>query len=477
MNSMKKRFLLPVIIISFLFLVGTAFLIQGCGGGSLSDSSSTGTVGISLSYPQDDKSSSSSEDEYVSYYLIDIYEATESSEGETVATPSPAPTPAPEGYVWVQSVPTTRVDYPETTATIFGVPTGEKLLTIRGYDEENELVNYGESIIEVSAGENDPVTVTVTPWGTPSPTPTCSPSPSPSPMLPTGYTFSTKWGTAGSGDTEFQLPYGIANGSIFVADSQNDRIKKYDEGGNLQTIWYGDMGTGVSFFYPSGVTTDPDGNIYVADSYNYIIQKMDSDGVVTTYWGTLGSSGTGNGEFDLPADVALDSDGNVYVADTLNHRIQKLDPSGSFITKWGKNIGDGSAGSGNGEFNNPWGITVDSNNYVYVADSGNNRVQKFDSEGNFITKWGVSGTGDGEFYFPSGVAVGPNGLIYVVEADNNRFQIFKPDGTFVVRYGGPGTGSDNGQFNYPYGIAVDSNGNVYIADTYNNRIQKFEPQY
>ncbi len=89
-----------------------------------------------------------------------------------------------------------------------------------------------------------------------------------------------------------------------------------------------------------------------------------------------GGYGTANGQFKNPASVATDGAGNVYVADSGNHRIQKFGPSGTFIAKWGRNGGAGSSGSGNGEFYNPTGIATAGSD-VYVADSGNNRVQKF----------------------------------------------------------------------------------------------------
>jgi DNA-binding beta-propeller fold protein YncE len=92
--------------------------------------------------------------------------------------------------------------------------------------------------------------------------------------------------------------------------------------------------------------------------------------------------------------IAVDSSGYVYVADIYNYRIQKFDADGNFITKWG------SEGTGDGQFYGPNGIAVDSRGNVYVADSYNNRIQKFDSNGNFITKWGSEGTGDSEFYYP-----------------------------------------------------------------------------
>ncbi len=91
--------------------------------------------------------------------------------------------------------------------------------------------------------------------------------------------------------------------------------------------------------------------------------------------------------------MTVDSSGNVYVADYGNNRIQKFDSNGNFITKWG------SQGSGDGQFIQLNDVAVDSSGNVYVADYGNNRIQKFDSNGNFITKWGSHGSGDGQFSF------------------------------------------------------------------------------
>ncbi len=136
-----------------------------------------------------------------------------------------------------------------------------------------------------------------------------------------------------------------------------------------------------------------------------------------TKWG---STGTGDGQFDQIYGVAVDSSGNVYVADTYNHRIQKFDSNGNFITKWG------SAGDGDGQFDRPYGIAVDSFGYVYVSNFGHHRIQKFDSNGNFITKWGSNGTGDGQFQGPYGIALDSSGNVYIADYGNDRIQKFAP---------------------------------------------------
>jgi hypothetical protein len=155
------------------------------------------------------------------------------------------------------------------------------------------------------------------------------------------------------------------------------------------------------------------------------------------------------------------------VADSNNHRIQKFDSNGTFLAKWG------SEGSGDGQFNWPAGVWVDNSGNVYVADYNNHRIQKFDTYGAFLAKWGSEGGGDGEFKNPTGVWVDDSGNVYVAERGNHRIQKFDPNGTFLAKWGSQGSG--DGQFDGPVGVAVDSSGNVYVTDTGNSRIQKFSP--
>src|SRR5437773_3992887 len=137
-----------------------------------------------------------------------------------------------------------------------------------------------------------------------------------------------------------------------------------------------------------------------------------------TFLTTWGSSGTGDGQFDFPFGVATDGSGNVYVADYGNDRIQKFDASGTFVTTWG------SSGSGNGQFNGPGGVATDGSGHVYVADTNNHRIQKFDASGTFVTTWGSSGSGNGQFNGPDGVATDGSGNVYVADTNNQRIQEF-----------------------------------------------------
>jgi hypothetical protein len=136
----------------------------------------------------------------------------------------------------------------------------------------------------------------------------------------------------------------------------------------------------------------------------------------------------------------------VYVTDRVNHRIQKFTSEGEFITKWGRE------GSGDGEFHNLWEIAIDSEGNVYVTDSTSNRIQKFTSEGEFITKWGREGSCDGEFKSLVGIAIDSEGNVYVVDNENYRIQKFTSEGEFITKWGREGSG--DGEFENTIGIAI-----------------------
>ncbi len=283
-------------------------------------------------------------------------------------------------------------------------------------------------------------------------------------------------GISGSGNGQFTSPSGIttdASGNVYVADTWNHRIEKYDSSGNFLFNW-GSQGSGYgSFFTPIGIATNSAGDLFVADQNNNRVQKFllanlcpgGTTLVVTgvCYVTLVGGYGADDGDFLYPAGAALDSLGNVYVADTMNNRIQKFDNSLVFQSKWGT--------AGNGEFFSPAAIDADSSGDIYVADANNYRVQKFTSSGAYITQWGGFGSSDGQFRSFFGLAVDGAGNVYVADTMNARIQKFSSTGTFLLKWGGPGSGF--GQFSSPQGLAVDSDGNVYVADTNNNNIQKF----
>src|SRR5918992_1028455 len=225
------------------------------------------------------------------------------------------------------------------------------------------------------------------------------------------------------------------------------------------TSW-GSEGTAEGQFkFPHGVDIDSSGNVYVVDRDNYRIQKFDSNGKFITMWG---SQGSGEGQFVHPHDIVIDSSGVIYVTDVLKEvsdvaRIQKFDSNGKFITMWG------SAGTGEGQFIDHHGIDVDSSGNVYVSDTNNHRIQKFTSDGKFITMWGSKGAGKGEFNRPHTLAVDSSDNVYVADGRNDRVQKFDSNGKFITMWGSEGTGE--GRFVHHHGIEVDPSGNnVYVSD-------------
>ncbi len=290
------------------------------------------------------------------------------------------------------------------------------------------------------------------------------------------FEFVLKWGTAGSGDKEFNNPDGIDNYDmhIYVTDQNNNRVQKFSLTGTFEAV----LSDGATYNSPAGIFGDA-GNyrLYVADKDNNQIQKLYLNGSVIGSWG---SSGSGNGQFNHPYGVARmppisgPYQGKVYVTDTDNNRIQTflLSPDGktaSFYSTWG------SSGSGNGQFNSPRGIAIEKTGFVYIADYNNNRVQKFSPDGTFLTAWGSPGSGNGQFDGPYNMTIDENGAVYVTDTQNHRVQKFDANGGFIGAWGSYGTG--DGQFNSPKGIYVRNNSAtsayVFVVDSGNNRIQKF----
>lgn len=295
--------------------------------------------------------------------------------------------------------------------------------------------------------------------------------------------FLFSWGH----DYDFYDPTGVAvdsSDNVYVVDSNGSFVQVFDPSGNLLRKW-GGWGTGDGEFWsPQSVALDSSGNVYVADYYNNRVQKFDNNGTFITKWGGDGpgynGSGTGDGQFQRPVGIAVDSSNNVYVADYINNRVQKFDSNGEYITKFGgTGPGPNGRGSGDGQFYYPMGIAVDSGGNVYVVDSNNNRVQKFDSNGKYLTKWGGTGpgwngrgSGDGEFSSPRGIAVDSGGKVFVSDTGNNRVQVFDSNGMFMDKFGSYGTG--DGEFQFISGIAVDSGGNAYVVDLRGNKVQIFD---
>ena len=184
------------------------------------------------------------------------------------------------------------------------------------------------------------------------------------------------------------------------------------------------------------------------------------------YVSQWGSGGGGSGQFVQPGSIATDGAGFVYVADTGNNRVQKFTTAGAFVAQWG------TSGGGNGQFSSPSGIAV-AGGKVYVVDTGNTRVQVFTTAGAYVSQWGTAGTGNGQFQTPMCVAVDGGGDVFVTDFTLNRVQRFTSAGGYLTQWGSTGIGPD--QYSGMAGICLDAFGFIYIVDSGNNYVQVYHP--
>jgi sugar lactone lactonase YvrE len=295
-------------------------------------------------------------------------------------------------------------------------------------------------------------------------------------------------------------------GNVFVADSNNNTIRKITPAGVVMTLaGAADSsgsadGTGASarFNGPNDVAVDGAGNVFVADSGNNTIRKITSTGVVTTLAGSAAADpgsadGTGaSARFNGPNDVAVDGAGNVFVADSGNNTIRKITSTGVVTTLAGSAAADSGSADGMGaaaRFSYPEGVAVDGAGNVFVVDYWNSTIRKVTPAGavtTFAGTAGLAGNADGagaaaRFSVLHGVAVDGAGNVFVADTGNNTIRKVTSTGMVTTLAGSAGySGSADGtgaaaRFHSPDGVAVDGAGNVFVADTGNNAIRKITP--
>lgn len=248
----------------------------------------------------------------------------------------------------------------------------------------------------------------------------------------------------GSGaEAKFSQPKGITidiMGNLYVADCDNNCIRKVSPEGMVSTLAGGTSGfadgsgTEAKFRFPRDIAMDVTGNIYVADTENHRIRKITSTGMVSTLAGSemVGfRDGTGaEARFYFPNGIAIDETGNIYVADAGNHRIRKITPEGVVSTLTGNGIqGFADGVPATAKFNSPHGIKIDVTGNIYVADTENHRIRKITPEGRVSTLAGsgTAGFADGsgaeaQFKNPYGIAVDAVGNVYVADTENHRIR-------------------------------------------------------
>jgi hypothetical protein len=285
-------------------------------------------------------------------------------------------------------------------------------------------------------------------------------------------------GGLGEKPGRFREPRAIAvddRGRFCVID-RSGRIQCFEADGSFAAGWkLPEWRNGQ----PTGVRFSRTGSLIVADShYQRILVYGAPFGRAEPppLEARFGEKGDGAGQFTLVRDIVEDSQGLLYAGDYdgPEDRIEKFTPDGKFLLAWGRR------GEGEGEFRRPQGMAIergaDGRERLLVADCSNHRIQRFDLDGRFVGTFGRLGPGPGEMKYPMGVAAVPAGrpggpAIYVAEWGNNRIQRFDPDGRPSGTWGGPGHGP--GELATPWSVAVAPDGKVLVTDYGNHRIQIF----
>jgi trimeric autotransporter adhesin len=288
--------------------------------------------------------------------------------------------------------------------------------------------------------------------------------------------------------------------SVRVAGKGIPIIRIEGHGPGPQFSGDGGPATSADLDGPNGVAVDLQGSIYISDSFNNRVRKVASDGTIRTIAGTGEKGYAGDGgpataaKLAYPMALALDAEGNVYVADRENNRVRKITPQGTISTIIGSgrqsDSKDGPARSVHLNF--PHGVAVDANGILYVADTFNNRIRRLDPDG--IVR-SIAGTGKFEFIGddgpatkaglgdPDSLAIDGGGNIFVADRGNWVIRKITKDGIIHTiggdrRTGSYGSGEDGGPAlkapMFPTSVAVDVQGNVYLTD--HNRIRVLTPE-
>jgi DNA-binding beta-propeller fold protein YncE len=280
-------------------------------------------------------------------------------------------------------------------------------------------------------------------------------------------------------------------GSVYVADTRNNLVRKFSRDGTLITQWGGRNSGDASLNQPQCVVLGPDNNVYVSDEFR--VRVFDTDG---RFIRLLGGGGSCPGKFIIPGEMAFDSLQRLYVLDGNNERLQRFEDLGqctasipgyvaggfddppcviqqpnSCVLVW-----DGSTTSGQPAFDRPAGLAIDSQDQVVIAEAGGDQVRKFTADGTFIQSLGGPGTGPGEFNSPVSVSINQNDQVYIAEFDNNRIQEFDIDGNFVQIINGAQQETDN-TFFFPESITATSDGELYVTDNSGFRVMRFDANW
>ena len=269
----------------------------------------------------------------------------------------------------------------------------------------------------------------------------------------------------------FDKPWGIASngeGKVYITDTNLGGVVIFDMNKQKVTLLGQEqMSQGGPFLAPVGITLDGNGNIYVSDPKRNRVYSFTKDEKPRK---VIGDDKTLNWPVGMAVDDAL---GRLYVVSGRNHNIAVFDLEGNYITSFGQR------GGGDGEFNFPTDLDVDSHGNIVVADSMNARVQVLDSAGKFIRKFGQRGDRPEDFKIIKGIAVSREDNIFVVDSATEKILVFNNEGEPLTSIGGTAVVAETmrlspGGFLIPQDIDIDKNDAVYVVDSMNKRFQIFQ---
>lgn len=274
----------------------------------------------------------------------------------------------------------------------------------------------------------------------------------------------TVWGRRGLSEGRVQKPRAMAidaEDHLYLVD-MTARIQVFDREGNFLRGWHTPEHTNGR---PTGLSFDRRGRLLVADTHYFRVLIYSPQGELLETFG--GVQGHEPGQFGLVTDAVQDRKGNYFVAEYGEYdRIQKLDSQGEFILQWGGH------GSAPGQFRRPQGLCFDEQDSLWVADACNHRIQQFDVQGQLLQHWGTEGAAPGQLSYPYDVTFDRAGNLLVCEYGNNRIQRFTRDGRSLGVWGAHGR--QPGQLHNPWSVVCDRSGAVFVLDTNNHRLQRLQ---
>ncbi|MBC8263909.1 MAG: glycosyltransferase family 39 protein [Anaerolineales bacterium] len=282
-----------------------------------------------------------------------------------------------------------------------------------------------------------------------------APTAPPVPMEPQEMTLGQPviWGGPGADEGLFNEPRDIAvdkEGNVYVADTGNRRIQKFDGQGQFLLAWSGGE---ENFVEPLAVVVTSQHQVLVLDSDMGWIYRFTADGE------SLGRFGGPEAQLFHPRGMAIDAQDNIYIADTGGCRIIKYDVQGNQLTQFGDK------GSGPGQLLEPTDVAIGPGGGLYVADTANLRIQRWDLFGRYQAEWGIALA---SAYNGPHLALAADGSLFATSPEEHQVRRYSPEGELLDQWGGLG------QFRIPVGLTLDEAGNLYVADTLNHRVQKLE---